>query len=800
MLVLSLVLAALAAVPESGPLEYAFIAQARIADESDGSANRWPNMAALEDGRIMVVWSHQPPGDAKDAIVASFSRDCGCTWTPPKTILATAGFVDADPSIVVSGTRVFVSCTAVKDDGINTSTQWFIRSEDNGETWSEPYVVPFNHRYTCGKTHRGLRLASGTLMLGYAWEINLENGGTLASEGQMDLRAGVMRSTDNGDTWSNGGDTHATFDKVSDHAVFGTDEPAIVELEDGSLYMLMRTGGAHLYEARSDDEGMTWRDVKPSPLVGSNAPAALAPFTFGGLKGIFAIWNNSTRRVPLSAAASVDGGKTWTPPKDIGYPYTRGQASYPSCVQAPDGALLAVWQQDLERGRAVRMARFSVPWLLAEPSDAPPPELGGIRLPETPMEWVSYNPIITPDRAGPPWRVHREGGALVDGALRLISPNGYYIDDQPQFFDGSRNTVVEARMRVLERDRELPGNHSAAELWIGGPQPDTSCILYIREDAVSFSAYYQPAFPVDAMAPHTYRIWRDVPNKKAYLYVDDAETPVLAGGLEAPYGYNINRILFGDSGGAPDVSGVTEWASVRWGYIDATLSPPSQEATRKLTIVAFGDSTTAPRGPLTVYAHLVEEELSNRGMSARVINAGVGGNTTVLARQRFHSDVLAHKPKLVILSFGINDAAVDVSKDATAPRVSLGEYEVNLRYFITELRAIGANTIFFTPNPLAWTPLLKDLYGKPPYDPNTNAGFNVVLEDYAAAMRRVAADENVPLVDIRAELAALAERTGIERLLLDGMHPNDTAHRLIADRLLESMEPLLANRENHQEP
>jgi len=60
-------------------------------------------------------------------------------------------------------------------------------------------------------------------------------------------------------------------------------------------------------------------------------------------------------------------------------------------------------------------------------------------------------------------------------------------------------------------------------------------------------------------------------------------------------------------------------------------------------------------------------------------------------------------------------------------------------------------------------------------------------------MRRVAAEERVPLVDTRAGLMQLAERAGIENLLLDGMHPNDTAHRFIADRLLECLLPLLSD-------
>jgi predicted neuraminidase len=222
-----------------------------------------------------------------------------------------------------------------------------------------------NHTYTCGKTHRGLRLRSGTLLMGYSWDVLCEQGKTLASEGDMHLRAGVMISTDNGRTWRNGGDTDAAYEKVSSGAIRGTDEPALIELDDGSIYTLLRTGSDHLYQARSTDEGRTWTQVGPSPLYGANAPAALCHFT-GGRRGILCVWNNALVRHPLSAAASFDGGRTWTNPKDIAGPTQGRKACYPSCQQAADGTLVAIWRQELPGGWDIRGALFNPAWLLDE--------------------------------------------------------------------------------------------------------------------------------------------------------------------------------------------------------------------------------------------------------------------------------------------------------------------------------------------------------------------------------------------------------------------------------------------------
>lgn len=220
----------------------------------------------------------------------------------------------------------------------------------------------------------------------------------------------------------------------------------------------------------------------------------------------------------------------------------------------------------------------------------------------------------------------------------------------------------------------------------------------------------------------------------------------------------------------------------------ATMWPCALNAEEKRTLVAFGDSTTAKRGELKVYADLLQKELPERGLSVRVINAGIGGNNTHHARARFEKDVLTHTPKIVVIQFGINDAAVDVWKDppATKPRVSLADYENNLRHLIDVLETRDVRVVLMTPNPLRWTPKMRELYGKPPYLPNETDGFNIKLEEYAETIRRLAKTENVPLVDVYKRFEQFGNKEGqsVNDLLLDGIHPNDRGHRLVADQLI----------------
>jgi lysophospholipase L1-like esterase len=216
-----------------------------------------------------------------------------------------------------------------------------------------------------------------------------------------------------------------------------------------------------------------------------------------------------------------------------------------------------------------------------------------------------------------------------------------------------------------------------------------------------------------------------------------------------------------------------------------------------VTLVALGDSTTAPRENLEVYAELLEKQLKARTPAARVINAGVRGNNTEDAARRFQTDVLDHKPDLVVLQFGINDSAVDVWKQPPAdkPRVDLKPFRGHLQFFIRTLKTRGVKVVLMTPNPLRWTPRLRELYGKPPYHLEDSEGMNRLLHTYMAAVRELALEESVTLVDVDAAFRNYAREHGsLDDLLLDGMHPNQQGQRIVAEMLGKTVVDLLGLR------
>ena len=219
-----------------------------------------------------------------------------------------------------------------------------------------------------------------------------------------------------------------------------------------------------------------------------------------------------------------------------------------------------------------------------------------------------------------------------------------------------------------------------------------------------------------------------------------------------------------------------------------TADVPDEAWPKAVKVVALGSSTTALRGSVKrVYCDRLDTMLRDRGLPVEIVNSGVGGSTTEHSLKRFKSDVLDHDPDLVIIMLGANDAAIDVWKDppASTPRVAKQRYAENLRHFVKTLKARNVKVILMAPPPFRWTAKLKQLYGKPPYDVNDLWGFSAKLAEYCEVVRTVAGEEGVPLVDAFKAFEEYDRVDGqsVDDLFVDGMHPNDEGHAIIAELL-----------------
>ena len=204
-----------------------------------------------------------------------------------------------------------------------------------------------------------------------------------------------------------------------------------------------------------------------------------------------------------------------------------------------------------------------------------------------------------------------------------------------------------------------------------------------------------------------------------------------------------------------------------------------------LTIVAFGNSTTAPRkGVEKVYSIRLHEKLDFIGIPNQVINSGQGSSHTGSIKDndfakvnhgmdRFQDAVLFHSADWVIINFGLNDAYQDAGINGQS-RIPLKHYKKNIKFFIRKIKSQGGKVILLTPNPLGSK---YELFR-----------YNQVRK-YADCILKIAKKEKIDVVDswkLFYKYAAFnGKQKNIDSLFLDGIHPNDIGHGLIADAISE---------------
>jgi acyl-CoA thioesterase-1 len=182
-------------------------------------------------------------------------------------------------------------------------------------------------------------------------------------------------------------------------------------------------------------------------------------------------------------------------------------------------------------------------------------------------------------------------------------------------------------------------------------------------------------------------------------------------------------------------------------------------------VLAFGDSLTAGYGlrPAQAFPARLETHLRERWSDARVLNAGVSGDTTGSALRRLPGVLsrLERRPDLAIVELGANDLLRGLAAAQT---------RANLDAILRELRQCGIPVLLAT---FAVPPMLQALAG----------GYATIYADIAAAY-------GVPSWPFFPP-GVLGHR---EMVLPDRIHPNAAAIERVASAMAPEIIRLLTTR------
>jgi len=151
---------------------------------------------------------------------------------------------------------------------------------------------------------------------------------------------------------------------------------------------------------------------------------------------------------------------------------------------------------------------------------------------------------------------------------------------------------------------------------------------------------------------------------------------------------------------------------------------------------------------------------------AIVSNPAQGGRSSKSYRDEGHWEkALALKGDYYLIQFGHNDQPGKGPKRETDPATTFPE---NMARYVDEVRALGAQ------------PILVTSLVRRNFDPEHPEKIKCTLGPWADAVKRIAAEKNVPLIDLHAASLALCERLGpAETAKLNPAKPDgtpDTTH------------------------
>jgi acyl-CoA thioesterase-1 len=182
------------------------------------------------------------------------------------------------------------------------------------------------------------------------------------------------------------------------------------------------------------------------------------------------------------------------------------------------------------------------------------------------------------------------------------------------------------------------------------------------------------------------------------------------------------------------------------------------------TALVFGDSLSAAYGlrPDQGWVHLLSERARKAGLDWNVVNASVSGETTAGGLRRLPEDLKRHKPDLVVIALGANDALRGQPVDGIRS---------NLERMIRLAREARAE------------PVLVGIMIPPNYGIDYADRFRATYPSLASKLK-------VALVPFLLE--GVAEKS--ELFLPDQLHPAAAAQPVILDNVWKTLEPLMRKR------
>ena len=348
---------------------------------ADNRRNTEADIIQLQDGQLLLGWTEFYAASGADhapaRLVGRVSADAGRSWGRKYTLVENDGgcnVMEVNFLRLKSGDIALFHCQKNTEQG---DARIMMRAAtDEGKTFGPARQLSPDNLYTGLTNGRCIRLRNGRILLA-AWDGILQPMETW--DGEWGGTSYCCLSDDDGATWRDGqrvrpevtGAERLTDERLTRGKSYGA-ENACVELKDGSVMMLMRTGLDGQYKSISADAGETWSTPVSTQLKGTPAPVAISRIPTTG--DLLAIWNNNLdtpcapgnrNRTPLTSAISRDEGETWEHFRNLEEHSADADSwAYPAVTWVGDRALVTYFAYCAD-GLPLKLTALSADWFYA---------------------------------------------------------------------------------------------------------------------------------------------------------------------------------------------------------------------------------------------------------------------------------------------------------------------------------------------------------------------------------------------------------------------------------------------------
>jgi hypothetical protein len=321
----------------------------------------------LKDGTLLLAYSRFIGGshDNSGAQIMSRASPDGQRWSGDALLVEKEGRENVMSVSLVRIASGEILLFYLAKNGWDDCKLYVRRSRDEMKTLGDRVLATPQEGYHVVNNDRVVQLSSGRLVVPAA--LHPSTGNRFEGWSHRGI-AMCFLSDDEGRTWRKSGtELIAPLDSKS-----GLQEPGVVELSHGQLYMWMRTDMGFQFESYSEDGGETWSEARRSPIASPLSPASIKRVPWG--KELLLVWNDHSgkhpfppgKRTPLCTAISRDEGRTWENSKILeGDP--DGWYCYTSITFVGDSAILGYCAGDSKGGGLNRLKVNQVKrdWLYA---------------------------------------------------------------------------------------------------------------------------------------------------------------------------------------------------------------------------------------------------------------------------------------------------------------------------------------------------------------------------------------------------------------------------------------------------